>query len=132
MNCFTNCFTTVLQKQKDERIATAKEILQDNKEAEKAVEHINKLSSSSEPDRSSTTTLASIFWTLYYQAKFKLFLLKNKITLSDIQAELITTDVDQPGVEIKWTKIKHNDKYKEIDFQRYSQLDTNIVDSLLD
>ena len=76
-----------LQKQKEQSerkeyqcIANAKKILQDSKEAEIAMEHINKLSSSSEPDLSSTTTLASICWALYYEAKFKLFLLKNKIT----------------------------------------------------
>ena len=72
-----------------------------------------------EPDRSAAS-LAAICWTKYYQAKFKLFLLKNKITLGDIRAEVITTGVDHPGVEIKWAKIKHSDTYTEIDFQRWS------------
>ena len=74
------------------------------------------------------TKSASVCWKLYYQAKFKTFLLKNKITLSDNQAEVITIDVDQPDVNTKWIKIKNNDKYKDIDFQRYYQSGTNIVE----
>ena len=45
--------------------------------------------------------MASVYWKLYYQAMFKLFLSKNKITLSSNQTEVITIEVDQPYVEIK-------------------------------
>ena len=54
-----------------------------------------------------TKTKFAICWKLYYQAKFKTFLLKNKITLSDNQTEMNT----------KWIEVKTSDKNKDIDFQ---------------
>ena len=59
-----------------------------------------------------TKTKFAICWKLYYQAKFKTFLLKNKITLSDNQTEMNT----------KWIEVKTSDENKDIDFQRYCQL----------
>ena len=71
----------------------------------------------SNPNAPSTSNVATktkfaICWKLYYQAKFKTFLLKNKITLSDNQTETNT----------KWIEVKTSDENKDIDFQRYCQL----------
>ena len=65
------------------------------------------------------TQLLDNCWKMYYQAKFQLFLLKSEITLTNDQTKVNTFEVDQPYMEIKWVKINNEEKYKEIDFQRY-------------
>ena len=62
------------------------------------------------------TKSISFCWKLYYQAKFKIFLLKNKITLSDSQAKVIIINNGQPDMNTKWIKAKNSDNYKDIDF----------------
>ena len=68
----------------------------------------------------------SRLWKLYYQAKFKLFLLKKEINkgeiivIDDIQPELIIisdSEISDSGSD--WKRIQNNDEYKDIDFDRY-------------
>ena len=52
-------------------------------------------------------------WELYYQAKFKLFLLKHKIVLNNDKKEVVVIEGDKQCIEIKWLKNGNADAYKD-------------------
>ena len=56
-------------------------------------------------------------WKLYYQAKFTLFLVKNKTLLKNKENEIIIIE-DKEGY-VEWKKVEQHDGYEDIDFERY-------------
>ena len=56
-------------------------------------------------------------WKLYYQAKFTLYLLKNKIVLNNEEREIII--IEEKDEYVEWQKVEHGDGDEDIDFVRY-------------